>query len=514
MEINRYFLTFVVACLSCISAVAQQIEPRIVGLEANSRYMTLLTEDDFLSEREDSIAVVVESLRNIYRTDAVEASASREKIITLENQLFELRARKALVVDSLNMIEQEWVLNNMSAVERVEREETALLFDDDNANAKYIYESPNVKINLSSIDYKNLVKAEEEELRVERLSNSYTINYDNMLSLSRSYQVTFSQSEADNIIQRFDSLSVANVKLLEDINDTWGFIYDNKSFAYSLLMELLGFTDVLTQEAELMRKAQAEISSKQMSGGSDVQMRYLVQKSSMVEFEIIVAEQLALGGVVDSLKVLSSKLAGVSKVSLPPISIEERLFINYEPIKYVTKYASSSIPETVIYDRGVVFRIYVGSFSTKQPVTIFRNTMPLSHQLNEEGRHCYYIGGFETYDEAEAARAELKKHGFRSPQVVVWKDGRERNLTQEPLSPMPTATYRVDIDGAASLPQGANDAVSKIAPSSTVSKVGTDKYVINALQRQLQVDSLVNELRKLDPNLKIVVEKSIPEIVF
>ncbi len=476
--------------------------------------MELLREDHQLSQREDSIAVVVESLRELYRTNADGSTDSREQIISLENNLFELRARKAQVVDNLNSIEQGWVLNNLAESKPAEREQTALIASE-GGDVKHIYESPNVRSNLSSIDFKNLVKAEQAEAEAEALSNSFTINYDNMLSLSRSYQSTSSQREADDIMDRFNSLARANDKILEQLSDTWGFIYDNKSFAYSILMELLGFTDVLQQEAELMRKAQAEISAKQGSGCSEEQMRYLVQKSSMVEFEVLVARELGLSGMVTSLEALGKKLKAMEKESLPRLTIEERVFIQYEPIAFVTKpfYTTSNpIPETVIHERGTIFRIYVGSFATKQTVATFRNTIPLSHRLNEERRHCYYIGGFESFEEAEEAQARLKQHGFRAPQIVIWQDGREHNLTKEPLEI--SVSYRINIDNAPILPTGASEKLRAIAPSAIISKVGTDKFVITSLTRRSEVDALVAALSQLDQQAIVSVEKSEKKLEF
>ncbi len=508
-------------CGGALSVVAQQpqslaqlqAQPRIVGLETNSHYMNLLGEDHQISRSEDSISLVVVTMRRTFRDNPQAAVDNRDNIILLENQLFELRARKAVVVDSLNLIEQEWVLNNMNSAPQPQREHAELV--ESAEDVKFIYESSNVKGNLSGLDYKNLIKAEQDEVEVEALSNTFTVNYDNMLSLKRSYEVTPSQSEAIAIKGRFDSLAMQNVQILGELKDRWGNIYDNKSFAYSMLMELLDFPDVLSQEAELMRKAQTEISAKQGVGSSDEQLTYLVQKCSMLEFEILVAETLGLSSVADTLRGELNRVAGIEKISLPELSIEERLFILYEPIEIVSTplySASNPIPQTVIYDKGVVFRIFVGSFKEGQTVATFRNATPLSTIVNSENRHCYYIGGFATLDEAEAAQAQLKKHGFRAPQVVVWSDGRERNLTKEPLSLNPT--YRIDIANAPLLPEGGKEAVQQIAPRSTITKVGTDKFVIMNLERSLQVDSLVSELQSLDSRLVITIDKSEAKIEF
>ncbi len=507
VALNRFLLTSLVACIGYISvASAQQMQPRISGLETNDKYMQLLTEDNNLTIQEDSITVVVESLRKVYRDDPNDATANREQIISLENKLFELRARKASVLDSINIIEQDWVLDNMGSVAAPEPNKATLL--DTSNDVKHIFESPNVKMNLSDVDYKNLIKSENLEVKAENLSATFVANYDNMLSLSKSYDSVVRQSEAEVIRERFDSLALINVKLLEELDDTWGYIYDNKSFAYSMVMELLGFDDVLQQEAELMRRSQAEISSKQQSTAADALLSYRVQKSSMMEFEISVAQKLGLKNIVDSLTMVAENVSLIEKVSPPELALTERYFIAFESVSFVTKpkyTAANPIPETALYDKGTVYRIFVGAFQVKQPVSTFRNTVPVSHLVNSDNRHAYYIGGFETYAEAVEAQEMLKKRGFRAPQIVEWRDGEQRNLTINPYET--NSSYRLDIVEASTLPDGAAELVKTIAPTSSITKVGTDKFVIMTLDRSSQADSLATQLQQLDPQLKINVSE-------
>ncbi|MFI3285307.1 MAG: SPOR domain-containing protein [Rikenellaceae bacterium] len=507
VAIKRSILTLIAIGFAFESVVSQQqIQPRIVGLEINKHYMGLLSEDNQLSVREDSISLIVESLREKLRIDSSDATENRNTIIKLENNIFRIRARRSTVTDSLNLIEQEWIGKNMGNVEyaNTEQQNNSL----NSLDVDFIFESDNVKSNLSSVDYDNLVKSEALEQKVHKLRENYIKNYDAMLSLKSSYEHMQSEDEAIVLQQDFDSLRMVNVQLVEQLSDTWGYIYDNKSFAYSILMEMLGFTYVLQRETELMREAQAEISLNQGQGGNEELLRYVVQKSSMLPFEILVAEKLGLNRAADSLGRVAIQFAELDRVVCPAITIEERLFIDYEPIEFVSKMpytTSNPIPETKIYDKGTIYRVIVGAFSVKQSASIFRNTTPLSYRTNEENRHCYYIGGFATLGEAEQAQEKLKSRGFRSPEIVVWQDGVERNLTRDPITT--TLNFRVEILERNVLPEGVNETLMPIAPDGTIAKVGNDKFVITSLSRQSQVDSLVNGLKQLDPTLKLSVEK-------
>lgn len=508
VAIREYILIVVATCFVSMSVVAQQIQPRIIGLETNDEYMQLLGEDNNLSIKEDSLTVVVESLRELFRSNAEDAIESRDKIISLENQLFELRARKAVIVDSLNVIEQEWVLNNMETVTISDQDEghyVSLIRG--SSNVSFIHESENVKLNLSKIDYENLVKAESLEPTAEAYRSQYIVNYENMLSLKSSYDLATTQSEGSSIINKFKALKDANADLVMKLDNVWGFIYDNKSFAYSLLMEMMGFGDILEREGELMRSAQAEITSKEGIGGSDEILRYLIQKSSMIQYEILVGEKLELMSICDSLSNVGTRLKGIEKISPPEVEIEERLFIDYEPAVFNAKSiyndSSNPIPRIKIYDNGVIFRIRLGGFKTKQSHTLFRNTSPIYYEYDDKKQYCYYAGGYATYQEALDAQVALKKHGFRSPQVVIWSDGRSHNLTTHPLPYV--VSYKIEIE-TETLPAEINQRVT--SAGSNISKIGNNKFVIAPLERQSQVDSLVSEIKSVEPALDLKVEKS------
>ncbi len=508
VEIRRNFINLFATFAVVLSVGAQQIKPRVDGLESNARYMNLLTENSRLTEREDSIASVVVDLRRKLRTDPDSAEQSSDMIISFESRLFELRARKAVVIDSLNLIEQDWVISNMKPAERVEADgPQSLMVIDTVVNINYIYQSDNVRLNLPDIDYQNLIKAEEMELDAERYNDEYVVNVENMLALKSRYEMATSADDADAIMLKFDSLKLANVKLVERLDDTWGFIYDNKSFAYSLLMEVLGFEDVLESESEMMRTAQAEISTLQGSGGSDEILRYRVQKSLMLEYEALVGRTLNLPQLSDSLTAIHKRLSGVERVVAKDFSIEERLFIKYERATFSSSEiygASNPIPQTQIYDKGLIFRIYLGTFREKQSPSIFRKTQPISYVATDDKRYTYYAGGYATLAEAEEAQKELKAHGFRKPLVVAWSDGKSRNLSLEPYTLR--NSFTITIEDTTTLVDGILDSV--LDAGSSISKVGNDKYVITPLSRQGQVDSLVVKIGELAPNTKLVVDKS------
>ncbi len=489
-------------------AGAKQIPARIAGLETDSVYMDLLQEDYSLSSKEDSILVVVDSIRRVANSQQL-SNDMREEILSFEKELFDLRIRKASIVDQINIIEQRWVLNNIdistSAPKESAPEVEDVVLDPDEANA--IYKSRLVKQNLSPVDFQNLERSEALEVQISEVIDTYMINYQNLISLKSSYESTSSRDEAMEITSKFDSLQTCNRDISKSIGEKWNFIYDNKLFAYGILMEKEGFNELLSIEEGLMRKAQEQASLLEERGGDSNISRYMTQKEAMVDYELQVAKKLNLTNASDSLNLLYGKLLAIdTSEPMSELTLKERFFIDYEDVEFSPKsiYASASaIPQTVMYDRGVIYRILVGNFKYQQQPSIFRGTSPLSYARNEDNYWSYYIGGFATREEADQAQIKLKERGFRRPEVVVWTDGEFRNISAEPVPEV--VGYRVIIENSTILSDSVKLAIEEHATKCVISKVGADKFIIAPFEEEAQATSFIELLKSKEPNMELSV---------
>lgn len=102
---------------------------------------------------------------------------------------------------------------------------------------------------------------------------------------------------------------------------------------------------------------------------------------------------------------------------LPKLFIEERMFLEYEPIGFVTpaKYnASHHIPEVKVYERGTIYRILLGTYTNRtNGGYLFKGAYPLGYE-KVEGKYAYYAGGYRTLDEARAAQEPDEEEGIPS----------------------------------------------------------------------------------------------------
>ncbi|MEG1842132.1 MAG: SPOR domain-containing protein, partial [Alistipes sp.] len=107
---------YIAVCMSvflAFGAVAQQVSPRIAGLEDNEEYMSLLREDAHLQQREDSIVNSVNTIRQQFRDNPDNRQQYTKDILALEEQIFKIRNAKGRLIDRISTIEQEWVISNL-----------------------------------------------------------------------------------------------------------------------------------------------------------------------------------------------------------------------------------------------------------------------------------------------------------------------------------------------------------------------------------------------------------------
>lgn len=509
MLMRNLYLTLSMMLFVAGSAFAQQrVQARIAGLEQHTEYMSLLQEDAALQQREDSISMAMIDLRRQLREDPSNRQKYAQEILQSENRLFEVRNAKGRVIDRINAIEQEWVLKNLNAtLARQEEEERMQGEIPDSLKRRNLIENRPFAQHLTRQDYASLRRAQRAEMQVIEIVNQFMGNYLTMKECADAYAEVPTEAEAIALQADIDSLAQYNQGLADRLSEQWNEIYDNKSYAYDYLMEALRKEQQLDRQQERHAQAMREVRALEGETVSDELVDYFLRKQALVAYETAVAEELTLDEAVDSLRGIREQLSTID-FKLPRIAIKERYFIDYDTLSFASRpqySAQNPIPECKVYQRGTIYRVLLGEFSTKRPVTIFRGTAPIYYLVNEEGKWCYFAGGFATPEEAEAAQARLKKRGFLRPEVVVWIDGKYRNLAEEPLPTTTTQGARLEITGVQLLGEEVLTALRTAYPTAEVSRIGASRYVIGIFDTRQVAEEAAAVLRAANAALEIKV---------
>ena len=239
---------------------AQQPEARIAGLERNEEYMRLLGEDLRLQQREDSTVRAVAEVRRRLRENPAEQQLHAAQILELENRIFEIRNAKGRLIDRINAIEQEWVLSNLNGSTPGRGEATATVAVPDSLKRRNLVFNGCFRDALGVDDYAALLSAQRRELEAVDYVNRLLANYAAQGELAGAYAAAATEEEAVEIHERFVALGGLNDALADSLSATWNYIFDNKSYAYGLVMEKAGCEEVLARQEERLAEAARELS--------------------------------------------------------------------------------------------------------------------------------------------------------------------------------------------------------------------------------------------------------------
>lgn len=483
-----------------------QVVARVAGLENNARYMDLLVQEQRLQKQEDSVVNVIATTRKLFASaTAAERSQYGQAILKLEGDLFEIRNRIGEVSASISSIEQEYVMAHMDTpvvtpetpvVDTVKKQVPNLIYND------YF------KTHLSSADYKSLCASQEREKALPALLDQYIANYQQMEAMANEYD-TASRAQAEEVWAKLQTMIGINAALSDSIAHVWSFIYDNKIYAYNYLLDRLNKSEQLSNFDSQFRKINQQIASMREKVASDAVYGYPLCKKLVLDYELSLSDMLGYTQAHDSLTKVAQQI-GALNYAFAPVNPAPRNFIEYGAIEVTSpsKYNyAHPIPENEIFKYGTVYKVQVGSFLRKQPVSIFRNVSPLCYEKTDEGRYVYYAGAFRELSEAQAAVEQLSKIGFRKPMVVVWRDGIFEALGEDASSStfaeQADVLYRVEFTDSG---EEMNDAVKEIlataAPDKETSRTSAPEggylYSVGTFTDRTSAELLVEKLNSVE----------------
>ncbi len=485
-------------------ARAQDVKPRIAELERDSVYMSLLVEEKTLHDCVDSLTMQVEVLRRNFKDNPQQRKVYADSILKVENELFVKQGERGTIVDKINSIEQNWVLNNLSTTDSYSDQSAQAI---QNGGQKYANLIANSYFSeqLQDYDYRALQQAQQRELSLNDLLKQYFSQNDSLRLYSEKYAAAVTEGQADSILTKFEKVDSLNRVTNSKITTAWNKIFDDKIYAYNYLLEMANQGDMLSKQEDNLTNALRDISAARGQVASDAVLDYLVRKRMLLDYEIAIAQMLDIDVAADSLTSAKSRLSVESHA--PKIEVVQRYFIDFEPLEFFTtpKYTTQNpIPEVKIPSRGTIYRIRVGRFNTKRAASTFRGAYPVSYLVDDAKKWIYFVAGFPTLEEAQAAQAELKKRGFLKPEVVVWNDGEYVDLAEQPEG---ESQYRIEITSKDELSEQVKTYIKENASGRELSRVGAQSFVVGTFDQPLDAEKIVSEIKKIDSNIAIKVTK-------
>lgn len=438
-----YIILFTVVSATTMVALAQLQEPGD-DIRNNPEYRELQEIDRRLAISEDSVRMEVSYTRERFKvyTDSLhsigieptreELSHYTDRILELEQEIFDIRTTRGDVIARINELEQEWVIAQMNTApheEQIAQDSTVIELE--MPMYRNLVDNDIVKSTLGSEDYAELLAAHAEDQQMEELVAEYSNIYTRMVETAEQYLTTDSETEAEELFKQYQSLKQLADTVANKIDSRWNHILDTKYFAYGYILERERHFDLLDSSSAEFTDMRRECAREAGYYASDAIMHYAKGRPTLRKFEHDFAQTMGLEMAADSIAMVRNEATDIA-YSFEPITLERRLFIDYKPITIgrTNFYKESNpIPALKVYERGVMYRILLGKFRNKQPMTLFKGVQPLYLERDDEGYYIYYAGGFATRLEADEAQLFLKEKGFKSPEICRWQDGTMENLT-------------------------------------------------------------------------------------
>ena len=469
--------------------------------EQDSIYRTVRSESIRLQGEIEQLSSQLEALRGEFRQVPERRDSIREEILRLESTLGRLRQERSRVAAHFNTLEQEMLKRGVRIPAEESEEQRVESRYADTPRFRNLIDNACFKEGLPTEEYAHLVEAQGYERTAAENIERYAENYALMLEMQQGLITTQEQAVADSLYDALQNLEQENKGIDGLLKECWDRIYDNKSYAYSYLLDSEGLTPMLEQCIELMVGSEQRSEALYGQYCSDALVDYFVQKPALVEWESRLADHFGLVEARDSLRGEAEYLASV-EYRLPHLIYERRYLLEYTPVEFSnpSKYNTRNpIPQCEIFDHGTIYRIRLGSYKYQQQPNIFRGVYPLAY-LREEGRYVYYAGGYATKLEARLACEILLDRGFKRPEIVRWVNGVKEDVAMDE----PESLFRIEIEGVVSLSEEVKSAIRQAAPERELARMG-GRFTIGTFDDRAQCEAVMSAIRQADPSLEVKV---------
>ena len=457
----------------------------------------------------DSLNVLIAQARDSYANDVDSRDKVGKKLVAFEAEAIKLRRAYDNALTALNSYEQSQFAQKYRPDTLVAEQVTP---EDTSSVAVAYPKRANLVANglfealLSATDLRLLRSAQADEQNALSKLKDYLRIYDKMVSLQLEYERVDTETEAEAVLQRLDSVrNIAGAAEDKFVNQ-WHQLFDNKVYVYNLMMEKNGHMEVVSNAEQQL--SEALMQSEQVVGmyESDALIEYYFRKQALLDYESKVAEALELGAAKDSLVRVKKSLVK-SEYTLPKVNIIRRTFIEHEPIKVIKPIiytAKNPIPQTHIYDYGTVYRIRIGIYTNRPNLSALKGITPLSYtDKYHGGKYAYFVGGFRTEEEAQEGMNQLVKLGFKAPQMVMWVDG--EYISNIPEWKSKNLGYNIEITGVAALSDAVKTHISLRNDKCRFSRVGS-AFIVGSFASKADAEVVVSEIVAMDANIKAEVK--------
>lgn len=493
MKLLRFIVLYILLPLSLpFEALSQRIVPRHEGLASDTEYMGLLEREAALTTAADSIGSVIAECRRIIAEDPEKREFYSSDILRLESELFDIRTNLGMVTSRTNMIEQEYIVRNMSADNRSEEAEKKDFFDE----------------NLSDGERAAIRSARESDALFMRLRRSLDEAVARRGAVYNGYMSATDKSSADSLAVTFDAVLADIARLDEELSARWVNVYDTLRYAYERLLDKIdtppSLMEPVLESARNLRSRRSEAPSQY---AAPAMAMYERQKRMLATYEKLLADRLQMTEAYDSLATLLAR-PRTAMCDYPVLRLPELVFVDFAPLKIGAGGAmSASNPPKplVVPSRGEFFKIeLLTSDGMLSDYRALRNVNNVEYRETAGDRFVYYAGSYRLRGDAAHDCDRLRRSGIKA-RVAAWRDGVPVDENGAVIEERPIGdVFRVIVY---SMDDTARGIIKEIAPDKDLLATETDDRTVISVGPFEEYEKALFLAKSL-PDAKVVGQKT------
>lgn len=473
--------------LCCCSVFAQQT---FEALNSNPDYVSIKNKITVLTAQSDSVKHILNKLKDSVERHPEMRGELLQPILDMESKLFDINSSAATLASRKNMIEQEYLLANLSAQQD---------HNGRDSESKYLLSGRFVAAEITPAEREILKSAPEIDRLFRSGTDSLKAYHSQVSQINDSLsQPGLDRLRADSLIGIANFVSDAAVSLQASFADKWRTLLDTKQYLYSRLLQKLNVpeSDILKLGNEL-RDARAALSEAMDNRFAPVFSNYAKERDAIMRYEKLLGEKLAYRGALDSLN--TQFTAGKNmRFDLPGIQLPQYTYVAYAPVT-ILPVADKETPigRVEVPTMGDIFKIQLTTLQNPVSAThSIRRIAPLSYMKNAKGGYEYFAGTYRTKEEAEADLKKLSAFGYR-PVVATFRDGGK--VTKEGIYPIDADEYLYSLEFPF-MNDSLEARIKELAPAKELTRTG-DTYTLGVFDTYGEVSALK---AKITDNAKIV----------
>jgi len=453
--------------------------------------MELLKQEAVLTSAADSIGSAIAEYRRIIAGNPEEREAYSSDILRLESELFDLRTNLGMVATRTNAIEQEYIIRNMSAVDRREDTVRSDFFDG----------------NLSDGEKAAIRSAKTTDALFSALSRSLDEAVERRDAVYNGYMSATDKSSADSLAATFDAVC-ADIARIDGQMAGWIDVYDTLRYAYERLLDKLNTPPSMMEPVlEMSRNLRSRRSEAASYYAAPLLAMYGRQKRMLATYEKLLADRLQMTEAYDSLTTLLAR-PRTYPCDYEVLSLPELVFVDFAPIKTGAGGAMSAgnpPRPLVIPSRGGFFKVeLLTSDGMLTDYKVLRNVNDVEYREIAGGKFVYYAGSYRLREEAARDCDRIRRTGIKA-RVAAWRDGVPVDENGVPIEERPIGDiFRVIVY---SMDDTARSIIREVAPDKDLLATETDGQTVISVGPFEEYEKALFLARSL-PKAKVTGQKT------